>query len=90
MVDIDSDIDADFIIGVNGDSMEPTFIDREELFVKKQDTIQVGDIGIFMIDGQSFVKELGDHELISHNKKHQKISHNEDTRCIGKVIGKLK
>lgn len=88
MVVVDEKIDCDFSIGVNGDSMEPTYYDGDQLLVKKQSSINVGEIGIFMIQGQSYVKELGSHELISHNKKHQNIPLTEETWCIGKVICK--
>lgn len=79
---------VDFAIGVNGDSMEPTYSDGDTLLVKKQDSINFGEIGIFMIDGEAFVKELGNGVLISHNKNYQDRSIDENTVCLGKVIGK--
>ena len=39
-----------------------------------------------MINGEAFVKELGDGVLISHNKKYKDINLTENTVCIGKVI----
>lgn len=79
---------VDFAIGVNGNSMEPTYSDGDTLLIKKQDSINVGEIGIFMIDGEAFVKELGNGVLISHNKNYQDRSIDENTVCLGKVIGK--
>ena len=38
---------ADFVIGVNGDSMEPTYYDGDKVFVRKTDSIPIGGIGIF-------------------------------------------
>lgn len=91
MVEIDEAYtDSDFVIGVNGDSMEPTYHDYDDLIVKKQPEVNIGEIGIFMINGEAFVKEFkGDH-LHSHNPKYADILLNEnmDIRCIGKVIGK--
>ena len=78
---------VNFAIGVNGDSMLPTYKDDDTVLVKKQDKINVGEIGIFMINGEAFVKELGNGVLISHNKKYEDIPITLDTRCIGKVIG---
>lgn len=80
-----------FSIAVNGNSMEPTFSNGDKLLVKKQKNISVGEIGIFMINGEAFVKELGQNKLISHNKKYSDIEFKENMRidCIGKVIGKL-
>lgn len=91
MIEIENEMDnmhVDFAIGVNGDSMEPTYHDGDTLLIKKQSDINTGEIGIFMINGEAFVKELGDGVLISHNKKYKGIDITSDTRCIGKVIGK--
>lgn len=79
---------VDFAIGVNGNSMEPTYSDGDTLLVKKQDSINFGEIGIFMIDGEAFVKELGNGVLISHNKDYEDKPIDENTICLGKVIGK--
>lgn len=82
--------DIDFVIGVNGDSMEPTFESGEKVMIKKQE-VQIGEIGAFMVNGEAFIKELGNEGLISHNKIYPLIEFKEDMRidCIGKVIGKL-
>ena len=79
---------VDFAIGVNGNSMEPTYSDGDTLLVKKQDSINFGAIGIFTIDGEAFVKELGNGVLISHNKDYEDKPIDENTICLGKVIGK--
>ena len=76
MIEIENEMDnmqVDFAIGVNGDSMEPTYYDGDTLLIKKQSEICVGETGIFMINGEAFVKELGDGVLISHNKKYKNI-----------------
>lgn len=80
---------ADFVIGVTGDSMEPTFSNGNRVAVKKQPTINQGEIGVFMINGNGYIKELGNNELISHNKKYENINLDENSICIGKVLGKL-
>lgn len=41
-----------------------------------------------MINGEAFVKELGDGVLISHNKKYKDIHINDSVICLGKVISK--
>lgn len=80
---------ADFVIGVSGDSMEPTFNDGDRVAVIKQKELQPGDIGVFMIDGNGYIKELGHNVLISHNSKYDPIPFTESICCIGKVIGKI-
>lgn len=90
MIEVEKDMEtmqANFAIGVNGNSMEPTYKDGDTLLVKKQPKINIGEIGIFMVNGESFVKELGDGVLISHNKEYGDISIDETTICIGKVVG---
>ena len=91
MIEIENEMDnmhVDFAIGVNGDSMKPTYHDGDTLLIKKQSEICVGEIGIFMINGEAFVKELGDGVLISHNKKYKDIHINDSVICLGKVISK--
>lgn len=80
---------ADFAVGVNGDSMEPTYKDGDVLLIKKQPSVNVGEIGIFMINGEAFVKELGHNVLVSHNPKYAPIPFSESISCIGKVLGKV-
>lgn len=80
---------TDFIVRVSGDSMEPTYHNGDKLFVKEQPSIEVGDIGIFVVNGNAYVKELGIDKLISHNEKYPDIIINEyiTSKCCGKVLG---
>ena len=83
---------SDYVINVDGDSMEPTFSDGDKLLVQHTESVNVGEIGIFIIDGQSYVKEFGEDRLISHNPKYPDIIPSEysDFRCVGRVIGVMK
>ena len=76
-----------YIVRVSGDSMEPTYHDGDKLFVRACEEIEVGQIGVFLMDGQQWVKELGDGVLISHNDKYDPIPMREDIRCQGLVLG---
>lgn len=78
-----------YAIGVNGSSMEPVYHDGDILLVEATREIEIGEIGIFQIDGQCFVKKLGETELISLNKKYPNIPLDEFAQTQGKVIGKL-
>lgn len=80
---------ADFVIGVNGDSMEPTYHHGEKVYVEKMQVVEVGDIGIFMVNGECFIKEAGKDGLISHNPLYDMIPGTENIQCIGKVLGKV-
>lgn len=78
-----------YAIGVNGSSMEPAFQDGDILLVEATREIDVGDIGIFQINNECFVKKLGEKELISLNKDYKSIPLDETAATLGKVIGKL-
>lgn len=80
---------ADYAIGVNGDSMEPVYHDGDMLIVEMTDEIRVGEIGIFSLNGECYVKKLGKGELISLNPKYDNIPLNETAKCMGRVIEKL-
>lgn len=82
---------ADIGITVSGDSMEPLYYDGDVLLVRKQPDINIGEIGVFIKDGQGYVKKKGEDRLISLNKLRPDIYPSEfgEICCFGKVIGKL-
>lgn len=91
-IEVPADYDyIDFVIGVNGDSMEPTYLNGDKVMVVKQSSIHTGEIGAFMVNGEAYIKELGENCLISHNKKYLPMKFEEGMRidCIGRVVGKL-
>lgn len=80
---------VDYAIGVNGNSMEPLYYDGDILLVEMTEDIEIGDIGIFSVNNESYVKKLGKTELISLNPDAKNIPLNETAGCMGKVVGKL-
>ena len=81
---------ASYIMKVCGDSMEPIFFDGQEFLVHEQQTIELGEIGIFIIGGEQFIKTYrGDH-LESANPNYPNVQFDEYSKCIGKVLGLLK
>lgn len=81
--------DVKYAIGVNGRSMEPLYYDGDILLVKPADDVAVGDIGIFIVDGQSYVKKRGNECLISVNEEYADIPLDESSSCLGEVVDKL-
>ena len=83
--------DADFAIDVNGNSMKPDFSDEDIALVQRASEMRIGDIGVFIVNGDAFIKELGERELISRNKEYKNIPIHEGDNvvCMGKVIGKV-
>ena len=80
---------ASYALKVSGDSMFPTYDNGDIVLVQSTTDISLGEIGIFVLNGEGYIKEFGDNELISHNKKYEPISLNDTVSCRGKVIGKL-
>ena len=80
---------ADLVISVGGDSMEPTYHDGDKVFVEKCDAVEIGEVGIFVVNGEAYIKELGNHKLISYNEKYKPIplTESDSVYCCGRVIG---
>lgn len=82
---------ADFAIKVSGNSMEPRFCNGDIVLVREQ-PVEVGEIGIFVYEGEGYIKELGENRLISINPDYEDI-HIKDPDslfCQGKVISVLR
>lgn len=80
---------TDFIIRVVGDSMEPTYSNNDKLFIESTNVLNIGDIGVFNLNGEQMVKEFGNGELISHNKEYSPIKVDKSLYIQGKVLGKV-
>lgn len=80
---------TDGIIHVNGRSMEPTYRDGSYVYVEMGATVQPGQIGIFTVNGEAFIKEYQPDGLHSHNPRYKTIFTGEgvDVRCCGRVTG---
>ncbi len=84
-----ADENADYTIGVSGDSMEPTYYDGDIVYVQKTTHLNIGDVGIFQKDNCIYIKEVGENGLISHNSKYKPMTDGGDVVCLGKVLGKV-
>lgn len=82
-------IQSDFIVPVSGNSMEPKFKDGSHVFVKAMPRIQQGEVGIFVKNGEAYIKVLGDRTLISINADYSpiEIKDGDNVVCVGKVMG---
>lgn len=83
---------ADFAIKVRGNSMMPKYSDGDILLVSDRKNIEIGELGIFAVDGESYFKQYGGNRLISLNPDYSDIPLDTavSVTCFGKVIGKLK
>lgn len=84
---------ADFCLTITGDSMEPVYYDGDIVLVKSQPSVNLGQIGIFVIEGSGYIKKFGGDRLISLNEEYDDIMFadydSEDIRCSGLVIGRV-
>ena len=82
---------ANFALRVSGDSMEPVYHDGDMVLIESQPSVNVGDIGIFILNNEGYIKEFGGDRLISLNPEYDDITLCEDDSfyCRGKVIGVL-
>ncbi len=81
---------AHFCVRVNGSSMEPAYRDGDIVFVERTEVVEVGEIGIFTLNGEGFIKKLGAGELISLNPAYPPLPLHEydDLRCMGRALAK--
>lgn len=79
-----------YAVKVSGHSMEPRYHDGDILLIEPTCEVDVGEIGIFNVNGQAFVKKLGEEKLISLNKGYDDISLTEESLCMGRVVDNLK
>lgn len=78
-----------YAIGVNGNSMEPLYHDSDILLIEPTCKVDVGEIGIFIIGDESYVKRLGKGKLISLNAEYKDIPLTEYSKCMGRVVDKI-
>lgn len=81
---------ADFLIRIDGDSMEPKYSHNDKVYIKRQDAVNEGEIGLFYLDGNVYIKKQGYDKLISLNPDYDPVPVAEDatSKCFGKVLGK--
>ena len=83
---------ADFALRINGNSMEPKYRNGDVLLVEDCDTVEYGELGIFVLDGEGYFKKYEGDRLVSLNPDYAPIllKNFKDVSCCGRVVGKLK
>ena len=91
-IELPVDVDADFVIPIKGDSMEPDYRDGDLVFIQTSVDLNDGVIGVFNYNGDAYIKQLViDKEqayLHSLNPayKDMPITPEIDFRIIGEVV----
>ena len=97
LVDDSVPTDADFAVGIQGNSMYPYIHDGDTVYVKKDTDLSVGDVGIFCVDGAMYCKQyyLDDNRNLILLSANPRLRHTNvfvsadsgyDVRCYGKVL----
>lgn len=83
---------TNYALRINGSSMEPKYLDKDVLLVEATDSVDEGELGIFVLDGCGYFKQFGGDRLISLNPEFGPIllKDYESVSCRGRVIGKIK
>lgn len=93
-IELPIEVDADFVIPIKGDSMEPDYHDGDLVFIQTSVDLNDGVIGVFNYNGEAYIKQLViDTEqayLHSLNPKYKDmpITPETDFRIIGEVVGR--
>ncbi|HEM6393768.1 TPA: helix-turn-helix domain-containing protein [Streptococcus suis] len=91
-IELPIEVDADFVVPIYGDSMEPEYHSGDYIFVKLSVDLSDGDIGVFAYNGDAYIKQLRITDqgayLHSLNQDYDNIPITADTdfRTIGEVV----
>ena len=95
LVDVGEEVpmNANFGVRISGDSMFPRFINGQIVWVHQQQTLNDGEIGIFLYNGDAYCKIFSQQKnqvsLVSINSAYKDIviDENSEFRVFGKVVG---
>lgn len=92
LADLNAPEDADFAIRISGDSMEPLIFDGQIVYIRKQQELRSGEIGIFLYNNESYCKlwenRDGTPKLISLNPAYRPmvLTPSDSFVVCGKVL----
>lgn len=91
-IELPVDVDADFVIPIKGDSMEPDYHDGDLVFIQTSVDLNDGVIGVFNYNGDAYIKQLVIDEdqaylhSLNPEYKDMPITPDTDFRIIGEVV----
>lgn len=91
-IELPVDVDADFVIPIKGDSMEPDYHDGDLVFIQTSVDLNDGVIGVFNYNGEAYIKQLVIDEdqaylhSLNPEYKDMPITPETDFRIIGEVV----
>lgn len=81
---------AHFALTVRGDSMEPEYRDGDIVLIRTEPVIHEGEIGVFILNDEGYIKRWSRDGLESLNDSYAtiKIKEYDSFYTVGKVLGK--
>lgn len=97
LVDDSVPCDADFAVGIQGNSMYPYIHDGDTVYVKKDCELSIGDVGIFCVDGAMYCKQyyvdtnrnltlVSANPRLKHTNVYIDANSSSTVKCYGKVL----
>ena len=83
---------ADFALRVRGDSMEPMYSDDDIVFVRANSLVENGQVGVFCLNNEGYLKMLQGNKLVSFNEEYDPVIMKtwDDYFPVGRVVGKTR
>ena len=92
---IDSPAKADYALRVEGDSMEPTYLDGDVVYIRQVDDVDDGTVAVVLVEDEACLKRVyhikNGLSLVSENPKYppmiRQIPVYDSIRILGVVVG---
>ena len=92
---IDSPAEADYALRVQGDSMEPTYLDGDIVYIRQTDDVDDGTVGVVLCEDSATLKHIyhidNGVQLVSDNPKYPPMIRTwpeyDSIRILGRVVG---
>lgn len=92
---VDTPIRCDFALTVRGDSMEPTYLNGDVVYIRRQDDVDEGQVAAVVVDGDATLKHVyhirNGVQLVSDNPRYSPMIFTlpdcDSIRILGKVMG---
>lgn len=90
-----SPINADYALRVEGDSMEPNYLDGDIVYIRQQDDVDDGTVGVVLCEDSATLKHIyhidNGVQLVSDNPKYPPMIRTwpeyDTIRILGRVVG---
>lgn len=79
---------ADYVLQVDGESMEPDYQDGDNVLIKTGSDVEVGQVGVWRVGDEVYIKQRQPDRLHSLNPAFPDIPIDGEVHCYGLVIGK--